>query len=58
MVVSITWSVGGTDYEDVLFRPHTVHFGENLIDHSVSGAPGVPHITTSGFGDGVQLVKE
>ena len=56
--VDDVWPVGGSDDEDVLLAPHAVHLCEDLIDDSVRGTSSISASSSSGLGDGVQLVEE
>ena len=42
-------SVGRANDEDILLRAHTVHLGQNLIDHTVSSTTTVPNTSASSF---------
>lgn len=52
------WSVGGTDDENVLLAGHTIHLGQNLINDTVGRSTTITHASTTGFSNGVQLIKE
>lgn len=50
--------VRSSDDEDVLLRVHSVHFGEDLVDDTVSSTATISDGSTTSLGDRVQLVKE
>ena len=49
--------VGGSDDEDVLLGPHSVHFCEDLVDDAVRSTSGIADASSSGLGDRI-LIKE
>jgi len=42
----------------LFFGRHTVHFGQKLINHTVSGTPGVSRVASAARCDGIQFVEE
>ncbi len=47
MLLILTWSIRGSDYEYVLFRAHTVHLSQYLIDDPIGSSSRVADVTTT-----------
>jgi hypothetical protein len=54
----LTRPVRCTNDENVLLGAHAVHFGEDLVDDTISGTASVAHVPTTSLGDRVQLVEK
>lgn len=50
--------VGGADDEDVLLTGHAIHFSQDLVNDAVGRSTAITHASTTGFSNGVQLIKE
>lgn len=51
-------SVGGANDEDVLLAGHAVHLSQDLVYDAVGCSTAVTRASTTGFSNGVQLIKE
>ena len=56
--INDVWSVCGSNDEDVLLARHSIHLSQDLVDDTIGGAATISNVAATGFGYGVQLIKE
>lgn len=52
------WSVSGTNDKHVLLAGHAIHLSQDLVNDTVGCSTAITHTSTTGFSNGVQLIKE
>lgn len=50
--------IRSTNNEHILLRPHAIHFGKNLVDHTIRSSTSVADVATTRFGNRIQLIEE
>lgn len=56
--VNDVWSICGSYDEDVLLAGHSIHLGQDLVDDTIGCSATIAHVTTTGLGYRVKLIKE